>query len=56
MKPLKVVIKDLPRSPSPARAPVSILDPKFVYVPAAKTDVTQTWRKYGWKPIERKEQ
>lgn len=26
-------------------------DPRFVYVPAAATDVQRTWRKYGWTPI-----
>ena len=35
--------------------PVGILNKDFKYVPAAATDVTQTWRKFGWTPIERKE-
>ena len=28
----------------------SILDKDFVYTNAAQTDITQVWRKYGWKP------
>jgi len=26
-------------------------DPDFKYYGAASTDVTRTWRKYGWTPI-----
>jgi len=35
--------------------PRNLLDPEFKYVPAAATDVTQTWKKFGWKPVEKKE-
>jgi hypothetical protein len=29
-----------------------LCDPDWVYVPAAATDVTKTWRKHGWTPLE----
>ncbi len=29
----------------------SILDPKFEYRNSASTDITITWRKYGWRPL-----
>lgn len=46
---------ETPESPQRAYRPKSILDPNFKYVPAAQTDITQIWRKHGWKPIERAE-
>lgn len=29
----------------------SILDRAFKYVPSSATDVTQTWRRAGWRPL-----
>jgi len=31
-----------------------LMDPNFKYIPAASTDVQQTWRKYGWIPSAEK--
>jgi len=33
------------------RAP--LLDPTFRYTPSNRTDVTRTWRKFGWTPTHR---
>jgi hypothetical protein len=32
-----------------------LCDKDWEYVPAAATDVTKTWRKFGWTPINEKE-
>jgi len=29
---------------------LSILDPTFHYVPSVATSVTDTWRRFGWRP------
>lgn len=29
---------------------MSLLDPRFKYVPAARTDVAATWRRFGFRP------
>ena len=34
--------------------PTRLLAQGFDYVPSSKTDITLTWRKAGWIPIERK--
>jgi hypothetical protein len=30
--------------------PLSILDKTFVYIPAVRTNVLETWKKYGFVP------
>lgn len=35
--------------------PQTLLDQNFKYVRSEATDVTQTWKKFGWTPIENKE-
>jgi hypothetical protein len=37
--------------PLPYRRPtISVLSPEFQYVPAARTDVQATWKRFGWVP------
>lgn len=42
-------------TPQTEYRPKGILDPNFKYVPAAATDITQTWKRFGFVPVERKE-
>ena len=30
-------------------------DPTFEYIHSSKTDIAQTWRKFGWKPLSEKQ-
>lgn len=36
--------------------PTSLLDPEFRYIPSAQTDVTRTWRRFGWTPPDSRKQ
>ena len=36
--------------PRRAEPSIPVTDPRFVYRSAAATDVTITWRKFGWMP------
>lgn len=33
----------------------SILDESFPYVPSAATSVSETWRRFGWRPVTEEE-
>jgi hypothetical protein len=41
-------------TPAPQPPRPSILDSRFKYTPAAFTDITKTWRRFGWKPLAEK--
>ena len=45
-------LTDIDPMASAIRPKLSLLDTHFDYVPSTKTDVTKTWRKHGWKPLE----
>jgi hypothetical protein len=46
---LKPKLTPLAPTKCPTR-PSRLLHQGFDYVPAARTDVTQTWRRFGWIP------
>ena len=35
---------------------ISILDEAFIYRPSYTTAVTETWRRFGWRPSRRDDQ
>jgi hypothetical protein len=40
--------------PAPVTPTVRVTDNRFEYVRAKDTDVTKTWRRFGWKPLTEK--
>ena len=43
---------DIDPMASAIKPSIKLLDARFDYTPSTKTDVTKTWRKHGWKPLE----
>lgn len=39
--------------PKKEERPISILDPRFKYTSSSKTNIRATWKKHGWKPVEK---
>ena len=37
-------------APAPVKVVADILNPDWQYIPANKTNVADTWRKFGWLP------
>ena len=46
---LKPILEKIPPTRTPTR-PTKMLAQGFDYVPASRTDITQTWRRFGWTP------
>ena len=46
-------LEPIPPTRAPTRPSKTLLQ-GFEYIPAAKTDIRQSWVKAGWIPIERK--
>ena len=46
---LTPTLEPIPPTRTPTR-PTHLLAQGFDYVPASRTDITQTWRRFGWTP------
>jgi len=44
------MLHDIPYQ-SRAIPSIPLGDPRFIYYPAANTDVQRTWARFGWTPI-----
>jgi len=45
-----------PQETTTTRKPCPLVDdPNFVYHNSASTDVTRTWRRFGWIPLSEKQ-
>jgi hypothetical protein len=43
-------VNERPNPQQPCAPHIHVTDPRFVYVPAAATDVAKTWQRFGWFP------
>ncbi len=51
---LKLIEKrEEPKPEKKLDRPTSILDPRFKYTQSSKTNIRATWKKHGWKPVEK---
>ena len=51
---MKLKLFTVPGTQAQPTKPVSILDPRFKYTPAAKTDILKRFRAMGWVPPSEK--
>lgn len=42
--------------PKPTVPAIPLHNPLFPYIPAARTDVQQTWARFGWTPPSKAKQ
>ena len=50
---MKPTLTPIPVTRTPYK-PVKGLLQGFKYTPAAKTDITETWKRFGWQPNDKR--